>query len=143
MNQQLQGQRTLGSLRIAASTVGAGDNEITFTVSGSGGSESATVFAPEGELAAFHGKLTALATEKSAAGGGFAIGRDQDRVVFDSKGYDGGQYQFVVTVARGEGASPAVAFAAPVSDAALDRLVAQVGQLASAGEGTLDWAVSA
>lgn len=143
MTQQLQDQRTLVSLRIAASTVGAGDNDITFTVSGSGGSESATVFAPEGELANFHGRLTAIAAEKSAAGGGFAIGRDQDRVAFKSNSYHGGQYQFVVEVARGEGTAPAAEFAAPVSDAALDRLVAQVGQLASAGEGTVDWAVSA
>lgn len=146
MNQQVQDERTIVSLRIEVEPYPQDARPVRFTMTdGAGEPLSADVSFREGELENLHDVLAAIAAQTTPAAGGLPYGAaDGTRVILGFDGDAAPPYRFYVTFAfpsTGETYLP-VTGRAPVSTASLTRLVDGLRAIRDNGLGTVDWTVA-
>ncbi len=146
MNQQVQEERTIISLRMEVEPYPQDARPVRFTVvDGAGDALSADVPARTGALENLHDVLAGISSQTTPATGELVFGEiEGTRVILGFDGDTGPPYRFHITFAfpaSGETYQP-VTWTAPVSAASLIRFVDGLHAVTDAGLGTVDWTVA-
>lgn len=144
MTDQIEGQRTLVSLRIDAAPLSEGELDMQFTGLGDGEPLIGGVTMLTQQLSDLRDALAGIAATMTPAPAGWFGRPEQPRVGFDVTTGEGDALQFVFTVAYATGAEDyrPPSLAAPVTSAALSRLAQGLDQILQGGQGVVNWTVA-
>lgn len=145
MTDQIEGQRTLVSLRIDAKPLYEGQLDVQFTgLDAAGDPLLGSVTMLTEHVRDLHDATVKAAATMTAAPLGSFGGQDQPKVIFDVAQDQAAGLQFVFTVAYATGAEDyrPPSLAAPVTSAALSRLAQGLDQILQGGQGVVNWTVA-